>query len=167
MTSPGGPRGRRREGWGRAGAGLGSGARPSFPAACSARPRTRLRAERDGAGFSQPPLCWAAKGKISRGQGQDCGETWPPGSSRRCCGGGGAGWIHGKVNSPLLCFPPPPCSAPLVPPSLRFSPPCFLGGFLAWLLVQLPGAWPRASPCQMAQGSQTCCTPFPVPAPAI
>lgn len=147
MTSPGGPRGRRREGWGRAGAGLGSGAWPSFPAACSGRPRTRLRAEKDGAGFSQPPLCWAAKGKISRGQGQDCGETWPPGSSRRGCGGGGAGWIHGKVNSPLLCFPPRPALHPWSLHPCDFTPPVSSVG--SWL-----GCW-----C-------SCRAPGPEPAPA-
>ncbi|NXY11374.1 TFE2 factor, partial [Pteruthius melanotis] len=38
------------------------------------------------------------------------------GSSARCCGGGGAGWIHSKVSSPLLPAPVAPslrCPAPV------------------------------------------------------
>lgn len=140
---------------------------PAAPGPALALPPSLHTAPAPGSllGFSQPPLCWAAKRKISRGQGQDCGEIWPPRIQQEIL----RGWWS-RVDTQQGEHPPalpPACFAPLVPPSLPFYRRCFLRGFLAWLLVQLPGAWPRASPCQMARGSQTCCTPFPVPAPAI
>ncbi|NWY19714.1 TFE2 factor, partial [Aphelocoma coerulescens] len=71
----------------------------------------------------------------------------PPGlpssvrSSRRCCGGGGAGWIHGKVNSlppALLCTPGPSIPAILPPLFSRWVPGLAVGAAAGRLAPSQP-----------------------------
>ncbi|NXD58911.1 TFE2 factor, partial [Corvus moneduloides] len=67
----------------------------------------------------------------------------PPGlpssvrSSRRCCGGGGAGWIHGKVNSlpPALLRTPGPSIAAILPPLFSWWVPGLAVGAAAGRLA--------------------------------
>ncbi|NXB55098.1 TFE2 factor, partial [Struthidea cinerea] len=67
-------------------------------------------------------------------------------SARRCCGGGRAGWIHGKVNSPLLCFPslalrctPAPSIPAILPPLFsRWAPGLAVGAAAGRLAPSQP-----------------------------
>lgn len=70
-----------------------------------------------------------------------------PGSSRRCSRGGGAGWMHSKVNISLLCLPAQPALHPWSLHLCHFIPVVFSVG--SWL-----GCW-----C-------SCRAPGPKPAPA-
>lgn len=150
MTSPGGPRGRRRrcrrEGWGR-GAGSGglaliycflrrlAGSRRLGRLPCTQRGWDAPRlagAGRSGVGFSQPPLRRAGKRRIWRGQGHSWGETWDPAGDGGV-GGGGAGRMRSRANSPFFAI--------LVRSSLLFFYSYFRSGFIKWML-QLAAAPP-------------------------
>lgn len=149
MTSPGGPRGR----WGH---GLGNGAGPDLQEHTA--PSSWLRAQKDGIGFSQPPLCWAAKGKISRGQGQDCGETWPPRIQQEMLWGwwSGVNTQQGEL-APAL----PPCSIAAI-----FSP--LFSRWVPGLAVgAAAGRLAPSQPLPDGAGLSDVLRSIPVPAPAI